>query len=165
MASETLTSVVFSKDVRELLHLLHLHQVRYLIVGGEAVIFYGYARLTGDIDIFYDHRPANVRKLFSSLEAFWTGDIPGLSAADEMLQYGLVVQFGVPPNRIDLINKVDGVSFAAAWARRKTVDLKMNHHCEPIHFIGLEALIVNKRAAGRPKDLDDLRFLRHLRRK
>ena len=165
MASETITPVVFSRDVRELLHLLHLHKVRYLIVGGEAVIFYGYARLTGDIDLFYDHRPDNIRNLFTALQAFWAGEIPGLRAADEMRQYGLVVQFGVPPNRIDLINKIDGVSFATAWPMRKTIGLKMNQHVEPIHFIGLGQLIANKRAAGRPKDLDDLRFLNHIRRK
>lgn len=42
----------FLKDTEDFLVLLFKHQVKYLIVGGEAVIYYGYARLTGDIGIF-----------------------------------------------------------------------------------------------------------------
>ena len=57
-------SSYFSIDIQEFLYLLSKHQVKYLIVGGEAVIFHGYARLTGDIDIFYDASPDNVEKLF-----------------------------------------------------------------------------------------------------
>ena len=159
MASETLTSVAFSKDVRELLLLLRRHRVRYLIIGGEAVIFYGYARLTGDLDLFYDHRPSNTRRLFTALLDFWGGSVPGLQNAAELNHYGLVVQFGVPPNRIDLVNKIDGVAFSKAWPRRKTVSLKVNHHAIPIHFIGRAELLANKRAAGRAKDLDDVRVL------
>jgi predicted nucleotidyltransferase len=44
----------FSEDIQEILALLAKHQVKYLIVGGEAVIYYGHARLTGDIDLFYE---------------------------------------------------------------------------------------------------------------
>jgi hypothetical protein len=41
----------FSSDITEFLFLLHTYEVRYLVIGGEAVIYYGYARLTGDVDI------------------------------------------------------------------------------------------------------------------
>ena len=50
----------FSKDILDFLNLLYKHQVKYLIVGGEAVIFYGHARLTGDIDIYYDRSTENI---------------------------------------------------------------------------------------------------------
>ena len=55
----------FSKDVQEFLKLLAAHKVKYLIVGGEAVIYHGYARLTGDVDFFCPldsetSNPANV---------------------------------------------------------------------------------------------------------
>jgi len=53
----------FSTDVLELLTLLYKHKVEYLIVGGQAVIFYGHVRLTGDIDIFYKQNPKNVKNL------------------------------------------------------------------------------------------------------
>jgi len=58
----------FSPDILEFLRLLSIHKVRYLIVGGEAVIYYGHARLTGDIDIFYDRTKENTKALFEDLK-------------------------------------------------------------------------------------------------
>jgi len=63
-------STHFSKDVNEFLGLLHRFEIRYLIVGGEAVIYYGHARLTGDIDIFYENKPINAGRLFRALMKF-----------------------------------------------------------------------------------------------
>jgi hypothetical protein len=82
------------------------------------VIFHGYARLTGDADLFYDRDPANADRLFRALTEFWDGPIPGVATAAELAAPGVIIQFGVPPNRIDLINEVDGVSFGAAWRSR-----------------------------------------------
>ncbi len=44
----------FSDDVQEFLRILAVHKVKYLIVGGEAVIYHGYARLTGDVDFVFE---------------------------------------------------------------------------------------------------------------
>jgi len=63
-----MNKIYFSPDVSEFLFLLFKNKVRYLIVGGEAVIYYGHARLTGDIDIFYDREKKNIRKLYRILE-------------------------------------------------------------------------------------------------
>lgn len=63
MPKEHLTADSFSRDVLDFLLLLHKQDVRYLIVGGEAVIFHGYARLTGDMDFFYEATSENVRLL------------------------------------------------------------------------------------------------------
>jgi hypothetical protein len=60
----------FSEDTQDLLRILGAHGVRYLIVGGEAVIFYGHARLTGDIDIFYDPKAENAVKPYAALIDF-----------------------------------------------------------------------------------------------
>jgi hypothetical protein len=67
----------FSKDVQEFLKLLASRQVKYLIVGGEAVIYHGYARLTGDVDFFFEPSKQNARKLYKALKEFWAGEIPG----------------------------------------------------------------------------------------
>ena len=68
-------------------------------------------------------------------------------------------QFGVPPNRIDLLNDIDGVSFDSAWERRQPVRLEGPSTSIPISFLGLDDLIINKRASARPKDLEDLPYL------
>jgi hypothetical protein len=153
----------FSSDITEFLSLLAMHAVRYLIVGGEAVIYYGYARLTGDVDIFYEASTDNGDALFAALVEFWGGEVPGVSAARELLEPGMILQFGVPPNRIDLLNRIDGVSFAECWGSRTQLELPLRERRFCVNYIGRQQLIKNKEAAGRDKDLDDLRFLRRVR--
>ena len=72
----------------------------------------------------------------------------------------MVIQFGRPPNRIDLINKISGVSFAEAWKGRISREMVVGKRPLTILYIGLSALIKNKQACGRPKDLEDLKYLR-----
>jgi predicted nucleotidyltransferase len=149
----------FSPDTQEFLMLLDKHQVKYLIVGGEAVIYYGYPRLTGDIDIFYSVNNENVYLLYDALLAFWDNDIPGLKSPEELQSPGYVIQFGVPPNRIDLLNDIEGVSFVEAWDHRSEESITVKRESVPIYFISLSDLIVNKRRTGRNKDLEDLKYL------
>src|SRR5688500_8747122 len=104
----------FSPDTLEFIRLLAKHGVKYVIIGGEAVIFHGYARSTGDVDFFYSRDPENSERLFAGLQEFWDGDVPGLNTASELLEPGVVIQFGRPPNRIDLLNAPDGLSFEQA---------------------------------------------------
>jgi len=65
-----MSKTFFSSDIVEFLFLLNKHKVKYIIVGGEAVIYYGHARLTGDIDIFYDRGKENCIRLFEALSEF-----------------------------------------------------------------------------------------------
>ena len=48
MPPETVDASSFSPDIQDFLGTLHAHDVRFVIVGGEAVIFYGHIRLTAD---------------------------------------------------------------------------------------------------------------------
>ena len=154
----------FSKDIVEFLYLLFKYKVNYLIVGGEAVIYYGHARLTGDIDIFYERSNKNVKKLFNMLNEFWNNDIPGISNQKELMHKGMVFQFGVPPNRIDLINTIENIKFQDAWGNKKE-DIINNEKREiKIFYIGLNELIKNKEAINRFRDKDDLIFLKELKK-
>ena len=152
-------TMYFSSDVSEFLYLLFKYKVRYLIVGGEAVIYYGHARLTGDIDLFYDRENNNIQKLYSTLTEFWNSNIPGIKSNDELMKEGMVFQFGVPPNRIDLINRIEKVNFDSAWKNRKNVSLIHKKKKFRVHYIGLKELIENKKAVNRFRDKDDLIFL------
>ena len=149
----------FSPDTLAFIELLASRRVRYLIVGGEAVILHGHVRLTGDVDVFFSRDPENIERLYSALDAFWDGSIPGIASSDDFTPEGMVVQFGVPPNRIDLVNAIDGVSFDEAWPERVEAVIVGEVREIPVTFIGLDALIQNKRASGRPRDLDDLSYL------
>ncbi len=154
----------FSPDILEFLELLHAHEVRYVVVGGEAVIYYGHARLTGDIDFLYDAGDQNAAALFRALTVFWKNNIPGIDRLEELQEIGTIIQFGRPPNRIDLLNQVDGLSFVEAWNSRIAVMLRTQSAEQPVFYLGLAALIRNKEASGRPKDLEDLEFLRRIPR-
>jgi hypothetical protein len=62
---------------------------------------------------------------------------------------------GLPPRRIDLLTEIDGVSFDQAWPSRileRVGDLE-------VPFLGREALLQNKKASARPKDLADVKLL------
>ncbi|MBD3614971.1 MAG: nucleotidyltransferase [Gracilimonas sp.] len=152
----------FSGDIKEFIRLLDRYDVKYMIVGGEAVIYYGYPRLTGDVDFFFSSEDKNVTKLFKALSEFWDGDIPGIETVDELKTPGYVIQFGLPPNRIDLMNSIDEVDFGDAWKKSKTEQIEVNGKEVPVYYLGLEHLIKNKAASARDKDLDDLSYLRKL---
>jgi len=139
--------------------MLSRHRVRYLVVGGEAVIFHGYPRVTGDVDFFYENTPANSRRLFDALREFWADRIPGIRSAEELREPGVIIQFGRPPHRIDLMNRIDAVSFAEAWLSRIRVRLEAKSGSVTVPYINLSPLLKNKRATGQPKDLEDTRYL------
>jgi hypothetical protein len=123
------------------------------------VIHHGYPRLTGDIDLFYETTPLNAQRLFAALGEFWGGQVPAVSNAAELLEPGVVVQFGRPPNRIDLISTLGTVRFGRAWRRRVRETLHVKRHKVPLPIIGLDDLLRSKRDAGRHKDLEDVEEL------
>ncbi len=159
MPSRTIDGSAFSADIIEFIGHLQNHRVRYVVVGGEAVIFHGYPRLTGDIGFFYEPANSNAMRLMRALDGFWSGNIPGIDSVDELLEPGIVIQFGRPPNRIDLMNRIDGITFAEAWKSRLRVRVKDSPVSLAMNYIGLSALLENKRASARAKDLDDLEHL------
>jgi predicted nucleotidyltransferase len=155
----------FSKDIQEFLKLLDTHEVKYVIVGGEAVIYYGCARLTGDVDFFFGTSKENAQCLYDTLHEFWGGDIPGVDSFEELMEPGTILQFGVPPNRIDLVNRIDCVTFEESWIGKTTLSMNISGKSIPVYFIGLDQLIANKEAIGRPKDLEDLKYLKKAKEK
>lgn len=89
---------------------------------------------------------------------FWGGVIPGVLSSNDF-RPGEIIQFGIPPNRIDLLNQIDGVSFAEAWENRVELSVILSSVTFPLNYIGKAELRKNKLASGRPKDLQDLEFL------
>jgi hypothetical protein len=160
-----MTGEHLSHDIQEFIRVLHAHEVRYLLVGGEAVIHHGYARLTGDVDFHYERTPANARRLYAALEQFWGGPVPAVESPDELLEPDVIVQFGRPPNRIDLLSTLGTVDFRRAWRRRVVETLETDRGSVPLHIIGLSDLLQSKRDAGRHKDLDDVEHLALLQRR
>lgn len=148
----------FTPDHIELLELLNEYEVDFLLVGGIAVNYYGYARSTGDVDLFYRTERSNVESLYDALSEFFGNGVPGLAGPDDLLKPGLIFQFGLPPHRVDFINDISGVEFETAWKHRVLEQVEGEDITVPI--IDLENLLANKQASGRAKDLDDFEYLR-----
>lgn len=157
-----MNTAIFSPDMQDFIKLLSDHAVRYVIVGGHAVIYYGHVRLTGDIDIFYDRSEENSERLYAALAQFWDGNIPGVASVANLRVPGQVIQFGLPPNRIDLINTIEGVGFDEAWEHRTSETGTIRGETCAVNLLGLKQLLKNKNALQRNKDLDDIKFLSRL---
>ncbi|GMW01900.1 MAG: hypothetical protein AMXMBFR84_30360 [Candidatus Hydrogenedentota bacterium] len=142
-------------DFRELLRLLEENNVDYMIVGGYAVAFHGYPRLTKDIDLFFDRTPENVALLRKALIAFGfeSKDLP-----EEAFFTKNLLTFGVPPLRVDLLNEIDGVTFMEARP-----NIVRGHYGDvSARFIGKTELVKNKRSTNRPQDKYDLEELERI---
>ena len=140
-------------DFVALLRELSAAEARFIVVGAYAVTFHARPRATGDLDLWIEATPANAARVFRALRTFGA-PLEDLSEAD-LAQPDVVYQIGVPPRRIDLLTTLAGLSFTEAWAGRvagRFGELE-------VPFIGREALIRNKRALGRPRDLADLELL------
>ncbi len=139
-------------DFEEFLKLLEKHECEYLIVGGYAVAFHGYPRFTKDLDIFYGDDESNVIKVRKVLIEFGfrDEDIPMAIFAP-----GAILNFGIEPVRIDLINHIDGVTFTEALEH----SVRGSYGKESVNFIGLAELKRNKASTGRIQDAADLEKL------
>ena len=103
-------------DFKELLSAFNAHQVRYLIVGGYAVSFHAQPRATKDIDILIDPSEENSKAVYAALVAFGA-PVAGLAAKD-FTEPNSFFRMGTPPVMVDILPRITGVDFAAAWDRR-----------------------------------------------
>jgi len=142
-----------SRDLREFVELLNSNAVEYLVVGAFAVAFHGYPRYTGDLDLLVRPNAENAERVLTALRQFGFGSL-GIQAGD-LDTPGKVIQLGVPPNRIDLLTAISGLTFEDAWQSRESGELDG----APAHFIGRSALVLNKKSTGRAKDLGDVEEL------
>lgn len=130
--------------------------VRYVVVGAHAMAVHGFPRATQDLDVWIDRERDNAGKTLQALAQFG-GPIDALGVTlRDLTTPGMVIQVGLPPNRVDVLTAISGVDdFAGAW------DARVEHiiRGRAIPFLDLERLRQNKRASGRRKDLADLERL------
>jgi hypothetical protein len=141
------------RDFKEFLALLAANKVDYLIVGGYAVAFHGHPRYTGDIDIWVKPSEGNAAKLRKALDSFGFDAEPltNLDFESETIAFHL----GVPPVRIDILNRITGVKFDQCYANKVEIEMEGLR----INYISYQDLLTNKKASGRLQDLSDLEKL------
>ena len=129
------------------------HDVRYVVIGGIAVILHGVPRATFDLDVLIDPTPDNAQRVLEALSDAGLGTA-SLTSSEEVLANAITIfQDRV---RIDVQTTTPGVTFPEAWARRET----MNYQGQSLQVLSKEDVIATKLAAGRDVDLQDVRLLR-----
>lgn len=143
-----------NSDLIDLLRALNDAGANYLIVGGYAFAVHGKVRATKDVDIFVGMDPDNGARVWKALAAF--GAPLNELRMEDLSQPDTFFIMGRPPNQIDIITTIDGISFQEAWPNR----VVMTYGGVPVNYIARDDLITNKEAADRPQDRVDVAFLR-----
>jgi predicted nucleotidyltransferase len=144
-------------DTEELIKLLKEHKVDFVIIGATAMPVYGYARATLDIDIFIRPERVNAERTLQALTAFGY-DMSDVSVDDLMSKKLLIRQYGV---ETDIHPFVKGTTFEKVWDKKVKATLgKIS-----AFFASIDDLIEMKEAAGRPQDLQDVKYLKELKNK
>jgi predicted nucleotidyltransferase len=144
---------MLNEDFLDFIECLNKNKVAYVLVGGYAAIIKGHTRTTGDMDIFVNRSLENAQKIIKAIDDFGFGSI-GFTAQDVMDENGFI-RMGSEPLRIDILNSIQGVEFDEVYESAEEYEdegVKMK-------VIHINHLIKNKIAAGRPKDLADVRAL------
>jgi hypothetical protein len=142
---------MLTQDFADVITCLNRHKASYLLVGAFAMAHFGYRRATGDIDLWVEPSPGNSTRVISALKEFGAPmGVHGIDAGYFALQ-GNFYQIGLPPNRIDIITEISGVSYSEAKESAEVAQLAG----VDVPLLSLALLIRNKNASGRPKDLAD----------
>lgn len=149
--------MILANNFEEILSAFNKQKVEYMIAGGYAVIFHGYGRTTGDLDIWVKPSIENRKKI---IKAFQKLEFPF-----ELIDYitgikdfsqPFAVKIGKEPLQVDVFNAITGVSYADAEKNAVTFRFSEKLECK---FIHLHDLITNKMLTGRTKDKADVEEL------
>ena len=144
-------------DIEDLLRSLNAHKVEFVIIGATAFPIHGYARATLDIDLFIRPEPRNAGRVLDALRDFGY-DIDEITLEDLLTKKVLIRQYLV---ETDIHPFVTGMTFDQVWENRTSGTFGK----ERVYYASLDDLIIMKEAAGRPKDLEDLKVLKILKEK
>jgi hypothetical protein len=147
--------IELSEDFRDLLVELHDAGAEFVVLGGHAVAFHGHPRATKDLDVLVRALPDNAARVYRALAAFGAPLSSFEVNEADFATYDGVLQIGLPPRRIDILNRATGITFAEAVADGETFEIEGR----AIPVIGRNALLKNKRATGREQDIADVAAL------
>ena len=139
------------EEFKEFINLLNVNKVKYLLLGGWAVAYYGNPRATKDIDFLVSIDNSNLKKIGKVFNDFKS---PPVNIEILKKDKGLLF-IGTPPLRIEVISHADGINIKDCYKRKNIIeidDIKIN-------IISKEDLIINKKSTNRLKDRSDAEML------
>lgn len=153
--------MILANNFREVLKVFNSCNVDYLIAGGYAVIFHGYGRTTGDIDIWVKPNRNNQKKIISAFKTMdWCSElIDHLHSLDFTKPFS--IKLGDEPIQIDIFNAITGVKYKDAEI--KSIPYTFSSDLN-VRFIHINDLITNKMLTGRLKDQADVEALQKIQK-
>lgn len=152
-----------------LLRALHEAGVRHIIIGGFAVNAHGVIRPSRDLDIVPDPEEANLgrlARLLAELDARHVGlgdlrpeEFPFDPTRVEDLRAGANFRLETRLGDLDVMQWIAGIETDPAYDALNLQAVTGELDGIPLRVCGLDHLVAMKRAAGRPRDLDDLQRL------
>jgi hypothetical protein len=147
---------------------LNKNTVEYLIVGGTAVAFYGYSRVSKtnngqplgkyDLDFWYNPNYSNYYKLLNALVELGV-DISGIKN-DSPNPKTSFFRYDFEEFKIDFLPEIKGLNnFNTSYSK----SVHRNIQGVDIYFISIDDLIVSKEVDSRPKDIEDIVKLKQKR--
>ena len=146
---------LLNPDFQDFIKCFNRHKVRYVLVGGYAVIYHGYNRSTGDLDIFVETTVANYNRIVQAFEEFKMPVFDMTQSTFLNTESYEVFTFGVPPVSIDIITVLRGVTFDEAF----TMSTNGLIDGITIRVLLKNGLLLAKKLSNRPKDLEDIHQL------
>jgi len=143
-------------QTEKLLKLLKENRVKFVIIGATAFPVHGYSRATLDIDIFIKPDEDNAKRTLKALKKFGY-NISDLKVEDLLTKKVLIRQYLI---ETDIHPFVTGTTFDKIWNNK----VKAKFGDTYVWFASLDDLIKMKKAASRSKDIEDLKYLRRLKR-
>lgn len=148
-----MAKIKLAADFNDFLKLCLQNEVRFMVIGGYAVIHHSRPRYTGDLDLWIDSTLDNASRVVRVLQEF--GFPPDAVSTEMITDRKKIIRMGFEPMRLGLFTTIPGIDFSDCYPRHDLV--KIGKMLVP--FISLSDLKINKRASGRPKDLQDLEEL------
>jgi hypothetical protein len=149
---------IFNQDFQEFLLALNEKKVNYVLVGGYSVIYHGFPRTTGDLDLFVEVSKENYGNLVLAFEQF---KMPTFDMTEDSFLNQTkinVYTFGRPPVCIEILKEISGFTFQEI----NNNAIQTVFEDIPMKIINLNNLRRNKEISGRSKDLNDLENLSEL---
>jgi predicted nucleotidyltransferase len=150
---------LFIESHQELLRLLLEGNVNFIVIGGYSVIYHGYKRTTGDVDIWVEPDNGNRDRLVKVLESmeFDANDLLAISEQD--FTRHLVFSIGEAPEKVDFLTHISSVKYEEA----DTAKIIAEVDGLKIPFLHLNHLVLSKFNTGRAKDKADVEELQKIR--
>jgi hypothetical protein len=148
---------IFLKEHRQVLDVLTEVDAEFMITGGYAVIFHGYPKVPGDLDIWLNPDIENKCKVLDALRKL---DLP-METIDQIVKHEMdnfSLSYWEEPLKVDFITQVTGVSFEEAFENRVT-GVFGNFK---VPFIGLDQLLKNRITNNSMQDQAEIDVLRNV---